>query len=170
MRNICWSPCLNTRLNFDPWRNYAAYFTVKLQLSTKFRGSFHFIFRKGPYFFKGPSRSLLLSHFIIYLLGSYLYVDIIKYMTFFSSSFNIGYKYCCIFWLEMSWNVHLVEYAGQALRPRRGLLQILWKLHLNIVDSSNLGVHVDVVLGHLGHLPHLLRTLAAEHRHLEHHM
>ena len=73
----------------------------EFQLSTKFRGSFHFIFRKGPYFFKGPSRSLL-SHFIIYLLGSYLYVDNIKYMTVFSSSFNSGYKYCCIYCLEMS--------------------------------------------------------------------
>ena len=51
-----------------------------------------------------------------------------------------------------------------------GSFPILWKLQYNIVDSSNLGVHVDVVLGHLGHLPHLLRTLAAEHRHLAHHM
>ena len=30
MRNICWCPCLNSWLNFDPWRNYAAYFTVIL--------------------------------------------------------------------------------------------------------------------------------------------
>ena len=28
MRNISWCRCLNSWLNFDPWRNYATYFTV----------------------------------------------------------------------------------------------------------------------------------------------